>query len=136
LVSGKSDGNAIVQAVLVQTLCMTVGSIVEWWRAYLDSRLQPKVKFHFQDLLLRASLTQDLPTSQENTNKFQVDSDEIWRSFREIINFCSQIFSTVAQLSVVLHLSRSDYGGPIFGALCLSEPLLDFINTQHLWGKG
>jgi hypothetical protein len=32
LVSGKSDGNAIVQAVLVQTLCMTVGSIVEWWK--------------------------------------------------------------------------------------------------------
>ncbi|KIM76348.1 hypothetical protein PILCRDRAFT_826332 [Piloderma croceum F 1598] len=135
LVSGKSDGNAIVQAVLVQTLCMIVGSIVEWWGAYLESRLQPKVKFYFEDLLLRASLTQDLPTSQENSNRSRVDPDNVWKSFRDIIDFCSEIFSTVTQLGVVLHLSRSDYGGPIFGALCLSQPLLNLMNTRNLWGK-
>ncbi|KIM76355.1 hypothetical protein PILCRDRAFT_646733 [Piloderma croceum F 1598] len=55
LVSGKPDGTAIVQAVLAQTLCMTVGSITEWWRTYLASRLQPKVKFYFEELLLRGA---------------------------------------------------------------------------------
>jgi hypothetical protein len=72
----------------------------------------------------------------ENSNRSHVDPDNVWKSFRDIIDFCSEIFSTMTQLSVVLHLSRSDYGGPIFGALCLSEPLLNLMNTQNLWGKG
>jgi len=81
--------------------------------AHIESRLRPKVKFYFEDLLLRGA-----------------------NLFLEIIGFCSEIFSTVTQLGVVFHLSRSDYGGPIFGALCVSQPLLNLMNGRHLWGKG
>jgi hypothetical protein len=42
----------------------------------------------------------------------------------------------MTQLGFVLQLSRSDYGGPIFGALCISQPLLNLVNSQSLWGKG
>jgi hypothetical protein len=32
MVSGKSDGAAIVKAALVQTFCMALGSVIEWWQ--------------------------------------------------------------------------------------------------------
>jgi hypothetical protein len=32
LLGGKADATAIVQAVLAQTLCMTLGSIIDWWQ--------------------------------------------------------------------------------------------------------
>jgi hypothetical protein len=72
----------------------------------------------------------------ENSNRSRVDPDEVWRSFREIIDLASEIFSTVTQLGFVLQLSRSDYGGLIFGALCISEPLLNLIGGRDLWSKG
>ena len=72
----------------------------------------------------------------ENSNRSRSDPDEVWRSFREIVDLASEIFSTVTQLGFVLRLSRSDYGGPIFGALCISEPLLNLIGDRGLWSKG
>jgi hypothetical protein len=104
-----------------------------------------------------ASLKQDLPTSQgkmssvsseaycmsltaiggaENSNRSRVDPHDVWTSFRDIIDLSSEIFSTLSQLSFVFQLSRSDYGGPIFGALCISQPLLNLVNARNLWGKG
>jgi hypothetical protein len=65
-----------------------------------------------------------------------VSPDEIWRTFKEIVDFSSEIFSTIAQLNFIFHLSRSDYGGPIFGVLCISQPLLTFINSRNLWQQG
>lgn len=78
----------------------------------------------------------DTCDGSENSNKTTIDPDNVWRSFRDIIDFFSEIFSTVTQLGFVLQLSRSDYGGPIFGALCISQPLLNLINSRNLWGKG
>lgn len=33
-------------------------------------------------------------------------------------------------------MARSDYGGPLFGLLCIAQPLLEMYSESELWSKG
>jgi hypothetical protein len=71
----------------------------------------------------------------ENTSKSGVRSDDAWTAFREIINVLAEGFSTVTQLAFIVQLSRSNYGGPIFGAFCIAKPVLNLFLHELLWSK-
>lgn len=122
-------------------------------RDQIKPRMKHKVKNHFEGLLFRANLAKDLPTSQgipmflldvpfllltdiihtENSSKVRVSPDDAWQAFDDGIDLSTLIFSTLSQLGLILQLSRSDYGGPIFVACCVAMPLFDIFVQPNLW---
>lgn len=72
----------------------------------------------------------------ENSNKARADADDAWRSFLQIIDVSKEALSTAGQLFFIAQWSRADSGGPIFGALCLSQQILEMFLQKELWTKG
>ena len=72
----------------------------------------------------------------ENSNKTNASAEDAWRSFLQIIDVSKGIISTAGQLFFIAQWSRGDYGGPIFGALCLAQQVMEMYLRKHLWTQG
>jgi len=85
---------------------------------------------------IEARLSYDLPTSQKNASRNRATSEGAWQSFNVLIDFARELCSCVAQLGLIMQISRSDYGGPIFACLCLAQPLSDRLLRRSLYSSG
>ena len=72
----------------------------------------------------------------ENSNKTRADANDAWRSFLQIIDVSKEALSTAGQLFFIAQWSRTGNGGPVFGALCVAQQILEMFLRKELWTQG
>ena len=75
-----------------------------------------------------------LNCSTEPGSKKQTSSGEIWQAVDSMIRFLTQLFKTMSQLALIVHISRSA-GGPIFALMCIARPMFSALYARGLWDK-
>ncbi|KZP34394.1 P-loop containing nucleoside triphosphate hydrolase protein [Athelia psychrophila] len=130
---GRPQVRKILTAVAVHIICMGGSAVVRWWSQKANSKLSQKVKYHFGELLFRADIAQDLPTSQEISSKQQASPDDAEQALQQSLSTATLCVSTLSQLAFILQISRKGYGGPLFMGCCLASPFFRTFNGDMLW---
>ncbi|KAJ7240576.1 P-loop containing nucleoside triphosphate hydrolase protein [Mycena rebaudengoi] len=133
LIEQRPDTQAIVQAIFVRLLCVICNAVTAWVRDIISPTLETRMKFHFQEHILRAELRIDIPTSSGSSHRSQARAEHAWISF----NALCEIFQRLCQLlGQVLFIWRQKTGGTIFIIFALVPTALRYTSSwSDLWMK-
>ncbi|KAH8103875.1 P-loop containing nucleoside triphosphate hydrolase protein [Cristinia sonorae] len=97
--------------------------------------MQSRLKIHFQNRIMQTHLKLDLPTSQDNSNKFNANAQQAWSAIGHLVELFEVVFSTVSQLAFVVDLAKDHKGGIRLAFLCLVSPIYVLFSKRELWSR-
>ncbi|EEB94230.1 hypothetical protein MPER_06991, partial [Moniliophthora perniciosa FA553] len=127
------DARALIQALLLQALCVSASSAVAHWCRRIGPKLEDKVTYYYQDVLLNTKLNMDLPMLQDNISQDHISPALPWHTFENILKLFTKAVAVAGQMGFVLRLARGQ--GTTFALLCLSRPMLSMVSQAEIWSR-
>ncbi|KIJ59189.1 hypothetical protein HYDPIDRAFT_190613 [Hydnomerulius pinastri MD-312] len=148
IVEGPSDGQSATDlywATIARVVCSVFTGLVKWASNGRQQAYSARVKYEFQARLFAASkqritiakLARDLPTSQENATRSQVDADSVYTCLDRTLEMIKSAISFLLQLRLIVHIVGTGLGagGPIFITICMLPLLAKSVLGEELWGR-
>ncbi|KAF7311915.1 p-loop containing nucleoside triphosphate hydrolase protein [Mycena indigotica] len=127
---GRLDAWTMASAISIRLLCVVTVAATKWIRAFLMPRLQSRITLHFQDILLRADLRLDIPTSEDTRNTSRANPAEAFMAFEVL---CDMSMQLLVLLSEMIFISQQRNGGYIFTGISLLHPLINLKAQRALF---
>ncbi|KAG5641691.1 hypothetical protein DXG03_004423 [Asterophora parasitica] len=131
---GKVDTWAIYTAVASCLLCSAFFAVLNWWTSHTIPAFRSRIMQYYEIHLMQARLRLDLSSAQDPDNNVNISAYDAWTAFEAIVAFFGQILTSVSQLILIVHISRSN-GGLLFAVLCIAKPFLRIFFTKSVWSK-
>ncbi|KIJ59191.1 hypothetical protein HYDPIDRAFT_170928 [Hydnomerulius pinastri MD-312] len=149
IVEGPGDGQSATDlywATIVRVMCSVFTGLVKRASEGRKQAYSARVKYEFQARLFAASsqrvtilakLARDLPTSQENATRSQVDADSVYDCLERTLEMIKTMASFLLQLRLIMHIIGTGLGvgGPIFITLSVLPLLARSVLGEELWGR-
>ncbi|KAJ6630319.1 P-loop containing nucleoside triphosphate hydrolase protein [Mycena sp. CBHHK59/15] len=132
---GSPDGFAIFLAVALRMTCLIFTTAIRWWSVRFEPVIQHRIEVKFQNYILRSKLGTDLSTVQANLSTDHVSERTSFVTFKYTIKSITKMLGVLGQLGYVFRIVRSSGHGPVFGLLCIAQPILEVMLSQSLWSK-
>ncbi|KAI3598084.1 abc transporter atp-binding protein [Moniliophthora roreri] len=127
------DARGLIQALILQALCVSASSVIARWCRRIGPKLEDKVKHYYQDVLLNTKLNMDLPTLQNNISQDHISAALPWETFENVLKLFAKAVAVVGQMSFVLRLARRQ--GTTFALICLARPTLSMVSQDEIWTR-
>ncbi|TCD66807.1 hypothetical protein EIP91_000943 [Steccherinum ochraceum] len=137
LLSGKPDPWAVCRALgLHAFFFVLLSTLIRWNMNRIEPTLRTRLKMHLQSKILKTHLSLDLPTFKEKNTRYDVNSNDGFNAFCDVLETINIIISIVSQMLFVRGLAShagGDDGGLRLAMLCLASPWFVLTESRDLW---
>ncbi|KAK1236109.1 hypothetical protein PQX77_000653 [Marasmius sp. AFHP31] len=133
---GSVDVRAMLSALGMRLACVVFGSYITDRCRNFKPAFDAAIDRHYEDMILKAKLSLDLPALQENIKYDQIDPRVPRRIAECILELCGWFARLVGHMSLLLGTVRLSNHGWIYAIICLVRPAIKllFLNDT-LWSS-
>ncbi|KAF8513614.1 P-loop containing nucleoside triphosphate hydrolase protein [Gautieria morchelliformis] len=136
----KVDGYALAKAVIYRVIFTFMTSAFSKAKKRASHVLANRIRYLFEERLIRANLRLDLPTFQGPETAAKINRyfgrgsrGGAWGIFRDLISKLTTLSSVISQLSFIFGALRSQPGGYWFAVVCLGKSAFVSVSVDSIW---
>ncbi|KIJ42768.1 hypothetical protein M422DRAFT_229166 [Sphaerobolus stellatus SS14] len=135
--SGNIDGPALIRAIALRVLFSVWRSMIGNFRTSIVDITSNRVRYLFDERIIRANVRLDLPTYKELEISDQINTTfgvstrytSAWTMLEALLGKVKLFTGIFSQIGALYSVLRAQQGGIWFGAICLMKAVYNTLDT-------